>query len=221
MVQVIQGKDVSLNQLIEQFNLQPAEDEQFFREWRDNLPELNELEKQNIEEIKAEYQHLSRYPILEPVVKMVVLSPLLRLAGFYQPPFYIASEEEVEISSEDEGTIIRGRIDILVFHPPFWVLVIEAKRSQYSLEVGIPQALAYMLANPDQALAYMLANPEADQTVFGFVTNGREFQFIKLSKQGIPKYALSYTLSLNRGDDLYIVVKALKHLGYLVSQNNL
>ncbi|WP_445635153.1 Restriction endonuclease subunit R [Nostoc sp. DSM 114161] len=124
MVQVIQTKDVSFNQLIEQFNLQRADDENFFREWQDNLPELNELEKENLEEIKAEYQHLSRYPILEPVVKMVILSPLLRLAGFYQPPFYIASEEEVEISSEDEGTIIRGRIDILVFNPLFWVLVI-------------------------------------------------------------------------------------------------
>ncbi|MBD2353504.1 restriction endonuclease subunit R [Tolypothrix sp. FACHB-123] len=207
MVQVIQGKDVSLNQLIEQFALERIDDENFFREWRDNLPELNELEKQNIEEIKTEYQHLSRYPILEPVVKMVVLSPLLRLAGFYQPPFYIASEEEVEISSEDEGTIIRGRIDILVFHPPLWVLVIEAKRAQYSLEVAIPQALAYMLANP-----------ESDKPVFGFVTNGREFQFIKLSKQGIPKYGLSYTLSLNRGDDLHTVVKVLKHLADLASQ---
>ncbi|MBW4673492.1 MAG: restriction endonuclease subunit R [Desmonostoc geniculatum HA4340-LM1] len=205
MVQVIQAKDVSFNQLIEQFNLQRADDENFFREWQDNLPELNELEKENLEEIKAEYQHLSRYPILEPVVKMVILSPLLRLAGFYQPPFYIASEEEVEISSEDEGTIIRGRIDILVFNPPFWVLVIEAKRSQYSLEVGIPQALAYMFANP-----------KSDKPVFGFVTNGREFQFIKLSKQSIPKYALSYTLSLNRGNDLHTVVKVLKQLAYLI-----
>jgi predicted type IV restriction endonuclease len=206
MVQIIQAKDITLNQLIEQFNLQRNDDENFFGEWRDNLPELNELETQNVEEIKTEYQHLSRYPILEPVVKMVVLSPLLRLAGFYQPPFYIAAEEEVEISSEDEGTTIRGRIDILVFHPPFWVLVIEAKRAQYSLEVAIPQVLAYMLANP-----------EADKPVFGFVTNGREFQFIKLSKEGIPKYALSYTLSLNRGDDLHTVVKVLKQLAYLVN----
>jgi hypothetical protein len=99
---------------------------------------LNDLEKQSLNQVKAEYLHLSQYQILEPVVKMVVLSPLLRLAGFYQPPFYIASEEEVEIVSEDEGTIIRGRIDILVFQPLFWVLVVEAKRADYSLEVAIP-----------------------------------------------------------------------------------
>ncbi|MGI2908542.1 type I restriction endonuclease [Tolypothrix sp. VBCCA 56010] len=201
MVQVIQAKDITITQLIDQFSLQRSDDEQFFPEWQHDLPELNDLEKQSLNQVKAEYLHLSQYQILEPVVKMVVLSPLLRLAGFYQPPFYIASEEEVEIVSEDEGTIIRGRIDILVFQPLFWVLVVEAKRADYSLEIAIPQALTYMLGNPD-----------SEKPAFGFVTNGREFQFIKLIKQGIPRYALSYTLSLNRGDDLHTVVKSLKRL---------
>lgn len=205
MVQVIQAKDITLAELIDRFSLQLADDEQFFSEWQYDLPELSELEQQSLNEVQAEYLHLSRYPILEPVVKMVVLSPLLRLAGFYQPPFYIASEQEVEISSLDEDTIIRGRIDILVFHPPFWILVIEAKRSQYSLEVAIPQALAYMLDNPDN-----------EKPMYGFVTNGREFQFIKLTKHDAPRYALSYTLSLNRGDDLYTVVKVLKRLANLI-----
>lgn len=205
MVQVIQGKDITLAQLIDEFGLQRADNEEFFSEWQQDLPELSDLEKQSLNEIKAEYLHLSKYPILEPVVKMVVLSPLLRLGGFYQPPFYIASEEEVRISSEDEGTIVRGRIDILVFHPPFWVLVIEAKRANYSLVPAIPQALAYMLADATSA-----------KPVFGFVTNGSEFQFIKLTKQDTPKYALSYTLSLNRGDDLDTVVKVLKHLADLI-----
>ncbi|MEH2403620.1 type I restriction enzyme HsdR N-terminal domain-containing protein [Nostoc sp.] len=205
MVQVIQGKDITLAQLIDEFGLQSADDEQFFSEWQQDLSELSDLEKQSLNEVKAEYLHLSKYSILSPVVKMVVLSPLLRLTGFYQPPFYIVSEQEVRISSEDEGTIIRGRIDILVFHPPLWVLVIEAKRAEYSLEVAISQALAYMLANPDN-----------DKPTFGFVTNGREFQFIKLTKQGTPKYELSYTLSLNRRDDLHTVVKVLKHLAGLI-----
>ncbi|MEH2201093.1 restriction endonuclease subunit R [Nostoc sp.] len=205
MVQVIQGRDINLAQLIDQFGLQRADNEQFFLEWQQDLPELSDLEKQSLNEVKAEYLHLSRYQILKPVVKIVVLFPLLRLAGFYQPPFYIASEEEVRISSQDEGTIVRGRIDILVFHPPFWVLVIKAKRAEYSLEVAIPQALAYMLANVGN-----------DKPTFGFVTNRREFQFIKLTKHDTPRYALSYTLSLNRGDDLDTVVKVLKRLAYLV-----
>jgi len=134
-----------------------------------------------------------------------VLSPLLRLAGFYQPPFYIASEQEVRISSEDEGMIIRGRIDILVFHPPLWVLVIEAKRADYSLVPAIPQALAYMLADAT------LAKP-----VFGFVTNGNEFRFIKLLKTETPQYALSDLFALDSRDDIYIVLKVLKHLAHLI-----
>ncbi len=91
MVQFIQGREITLAQLIDQFGLQRADNEQFFLEWQQDLPELSDLEKQSLNEVKAEYLHLSRYQILEPVVKMVVLSPLLRLAGFYQPPFYIAS----------------------------------------------------------------------------------------------------------------------------------
>jgi Type I restriction enzyme R protein N terminus (HSDR_N) len=205
MFQVIPAKDVTLFKLIDEFGLERSDEEEFFPEWQQNLPELNDLEKQSLNQVKAEYLHLSRYQILEPVAKMVVLSPLLRLAGFYQPPFYIASEKEIEIVSEDEGTIVRGRIDILVFKPPFWVIVIEAKRAGYSLEIAIPQVLAYMLANPNN-----------EKPVYGFITNGREFQFIKLTKQDIPKYALSYTLSLNREDDLHTVVKVLKRLSQLV-----
>jgi len=97
MVQLIQSRDVTLVQLIDKFGLQNSDEEQFFPEWRNDLAELSDLNKQSLNQVKAEYLHLSRYQILEPVVKMVVLSPLLRLAGFYQPPFYIASEKEVEI----------------------------------------------------------------------------------------------------------------------------
>ncbi|MEH2125232.1 type I restriction enzyme HsdR N-terminal domain-containing protein [Nostoc sp.] len=205
MVQLIQGKDITLAQLIDELGLHLADDELFFSEWQQDLPELSDLEKQSLNEVKTEYLHLSKYPILEPVVKMVVLSPLLRLAGFYQPPFYIASEQEVRISSEDEGMIIRGHIDILVFHPPLWVLVIEAKRADYSLVPAIPQALAYMLADATSA-----------KPVFGFVTNGNEFRFIKLLKTETPQYALSDLFALDSRDDIYIVLKVLKHLAHLI-----
>ncbi|AOW99912.1 hypothetical protein BJP34_11025 [Moorena producens PAL-8-15-08-1] len=53
-------------------------------------------------------------------------------------------------------------------------MVIEAKRAEYSLKVGIPQALAYMLANP-----------ELQKPAFGFVTNGGEFIFLKAMQRGL------------------------------------
>ncbi|MCA1991502.1 MAG: restriction endonuclease subunit R [Coleofasciculus sp. S288] len=207
MVQTIQAQKISLNDLIERFGLERTDDDQFFREWQDDLPELTELEKQVLDEVKADYRHLSRYPILEPIVKLVVLSPLLKLAGFYRVPFYLTGEKEVEVISEDEGILVKGRLDLLVFTPQFWILTIEAKGMKYSLEVGIPQALTYMLDNP---------NPE--KPAYGFVTNGSEFRFLKLTKQGTPKYGQSYLFSLDRGDDLYTVLKILKRLGQLVSQ---
>ncbi|NEP02103.1 MAG: restriction endonuclease subunit R [Symploca sp. SIO2E9] len=184
-----------------------TDDEEFFPEWQDDLPKLNDWERQTLDEVKDNYLHLSQYPMLEAIVKMVVLSPLLRIAGFYRPPFYLVSEKEVQISTEDEGKILRGRIDVLTCKPEFWIVVIEAKRGEYSLKVGIRQALAYMLANP---------NPE--KPTFGFVTNGTEFIFIKLSRQNTPQYDFSNEFSLlNCDNDLYTVASILKRLAQLVS----
>ncbi len=204
MVETITAQTIELHDLIENFGLQRIEDEQFFREWQDNLPELSDLEKQALDDVKRDYFHLAEYPMLEPIVKMVVLSPLLKLAGFYRPPFYLSAEKEVRIAFEDEGVIITGRLDILVFTPEFWILVVESKRAKLSLETGIPQALAYMLGNP---------NP--DQTAFGFITNGSEFRFLKLTREDKPKYAMSYLFSLDRGDDIYTVLQVLKRLAQL------
>ncbi|MCL1474309.1 type I restriction endonuclease [Argonema antarcticum] len=206
MIQTIPAQTIELHDLIENFGLQRTEDEQFFREWQDNLPELTDLEKQALDDVKRDYFHLAEYPMLEPIVKMVVLSPLLKLAGFYRPPFYLAAEKEVRISFEDEGITITGRLDILVFTPEFWILVVESKRAKLSLETGIPQALAYMLGNPN-----------ADLSGFGFVTNGSEFRFLKLTREGTTKYATSHLFSLDRGNDIYTVLRVLKRLAQLFS----
>ncbi|EGJ29731.1 MULTISPECIES: type I restriction endonuclease [Moorena] len=208
MVETIVAQDISLPQLKDKFGLEPTNDEKLFPEWQEDLPELNELEKQWLDRVKDDYLHLSEYPMVEPIVKMVVLSPLLRIADFYRPPFYILAEKDVQISSEDQQTIVRGRIDILICQPQFWIVVIEAKRAEYSLKVGIPQALAYMLANP-----------ELEKPAFGFVTNGGEFIFLKLIRQDKLQYAFSNQFSLlNRGNDLYTVARILKHLGQLVGE---
>lgn len=207
MVQIIQATNFTLRDLKTKYGVQEVNDDQFFREWLDNLPEVPDLEKQYLDRVKGNYLHLAERPMLENTVKMVVLSPLLDLAGFYQAPFDIDSEREVSvpISAEDEGVIFKGKIDVLVLHGQLWVLVIESKRAKFSLEPGIPQILAYMLDSP---------NPE--NTTFGMVTNGSNFRFIKLTKQGTPQYALSYEFMLDRGDDFYHVLRVLKHLGQLI-----
>ncbi len=206
MVQTIQAQSINLHDLKVNFGLERTDDEQFFQEWQDKLPELMDLEKQALHEIKGDYRHLSEYPILEPIVKLVVLSPLLKLAGFYRAPFYLTAEKTVEIVSEDEGILVKGRLDLLVFTPEFWIVVIEAKSTKYSLDVGIPQALTYMLGSLN-----------VDKPTFGFVTNGTEFIFLKLIKQDTPKYAESDLFSLRNRGNLYNVLSILKRLSQLVS----
>lgn len=52
--------------------------------------------------------------MLENAINQVVLSPLLDLAGFYQCDLIISIEKQVEIVSDDEKTIDKGKINILV-----------------------------------------------------------------------------------------------------------
>ena len=206
MPQTLQAKEISLAQLSTHFGLERSDGPNFFPEWQQSLPELTAKEVQALEEVKQDYLHLEKYPLLEPVVKMVVLSPLLRLAGFYRPPFYLSAEKEVQLESYDGALLVRGRIDILVFTPQFWVLVIEAKKAEFSLEAALPQALFYMLGRADKA-----------KPGFGFITNGSEFQFLKLGAGELGsselRYGRSYPLSIHRGDDLQQTLRGLKQLG--------
>jgi hypothetical protein len=207
MVQVISAKDLDLAQLEEMFGLKRTDDPAFFPEWQNTLPNLTETERQTVDEVKADYLYLSRYDILEPLVKMVVLSPLLKLAGFYRPPFHVVAEHQVALSTVEQGQTIRGLIDLLVFHEQLWVIAIEAKRAEFSLKTAIPQTLFYMMGNPPP-----------HRPIYGLITNGSEFKVLKLLQQDTPRYELSYTLALDRGDDLQTVVRILKRLGERVTQ---
>ncbi|MFW9261881.1 type I restriction endonuclease subunit R [Nostoc sp. CALU 546] len=206
MIQTIPARDISLYELEEKFGLQLATDINFFAEWTENLPTLTDAEKQAMARVKSNYLNLNKHRLMsEEAVKMVVLSPLLDLAGFYQPPFEIETETSVEISAEDESFIVKGNIDVLVIQKCFWVLVIESKSSKFDVMTALPQALAYMLDHPNSA-----------QPTFGLLINGREFVFVKLIQQEHPWYARSYALSIERDSELHQVLSILKRLGELI-----
>jgi hypothetical protein len=206
MVQTLQAKEITLLDLETSFGLELVENEQLFREWQDNLPEITNSEKQQLDRVKASYANLLKYPpLLENTVKMVVLSPLLDLAGFYLSPFHIKSEKSVEVSTEDEGVRVKGQIDILVLFEQLVVVVIESKQAAFSVEVGFSQLLAYMLA---------VSN--SDKPVYGLISNGSSFIFVKLIKEETPKYLLSRLFYIfNPGNDLYTVLSVLERLGQL------
>ncbi len=210
MTQSIQAKTLTLGDVQTKFNLQLSENEQFFREWIDDLPEIGDAEKRSLDKVKAGYINSTSFPFLEDTVKMVVLAPLLFLADFFLTPFHIECEKSVELIVEDEDTIVRGSIDVLLLLQSFWVVAIEAKRSQYSVESGLPQLLFYMLNDPN-----------SEQPTFGLLTNGSSFRFIKVTKQDTPQYALSKLFDIqNPGNELYEVFRIFKRIAAIVANYN-
>ena len=208
MVQFIQAQNIGIAYLEARFDLEQTDNDGFFTEWLENLPEISDLEKQYLDRVKLHFLRLVKHPPLsEETVKLVVLSPLLSLAGFYDEPFLIRSESSIEIAVEDQEEVIRGRIDVLVIQQQLWLLVIESKKTAFSLLEAIPQALTYMLANP-----------QPTKPVFGLVMNGSDFIFLKLSQINQPQYALSdqFTL-LKRENELYQVFRILKKLGQILN----
>ncbi|MEO1146362.1 MAG: type I restriction endonuclease [Cyanobacteria bacterium J06638_22] len=203
MVQAIPATDVTLRILKQHLHLQPANDAQFFTEWQTKTPPLSDIEQRSLDRVKHNYLDLLEDPpILENSVKMVVLAPLLDLAGLYRRPFRITTETSIDIDLEDENTVIRGRIDVLVINEFLWLVVIESKRSDFAVTRALPQTLAYMLGNPEQA-----------QSTFGFITNGTEFLFLKAQRKPTSQYATSKLFSLlNPGNELHDILSILKHL---------
>ncbi len=203
MIQTISAQEVTLRTLKQTLNLQSAPDLKFFSEWREGLGGLSEAEECYLDRVKTNFLDLLEDPpALENSVKMVVLAPLLDLAGFYRRPFRIKTEASIEINLEDEGTLIRGRIDVLVVSDFLWLVVIESKRSDFAVTRAIPQTLAYMLGNP-----------EGNRPTFGLITNGTEFLFLKTSRTPTAQYATSRLFSLvNPTNELHEVLAILKHL---------
>ncbi|NEP76525.1 restriction endonuclease subunit R, partial [Okeania sp. SIO2G5] len=200
----LQARDISLDELHTQFGLQSTADKTFFPEWQEATPGLSDFEQTQLRRVQKNYLNLaSRKNFSEEAVKMVVLSPLLDLAGFYQAPFALQTEESVEIKAEDSDLLVKGKIDVLVVQQKFWVLVIESKSTQFDVLTALPQALTYMLGNP-----------QANQPIYGLLVNGREFVFIKLMNANEANsnltYARSYALSLEHNGDLNQVLETLK-----------
>ncbi|MFK0733685.1 MAG: type I restriction endonuclease subunit R [Gloeotrichia echinulata GP01] len=197
----------SLSDLQTRCNLRQAEDDRFFSEWFEDLPELNAQEQAGIARIKQRYDYHRLNGLLqEGTINLLVVSPLLELAGFLDPPYRIRSPYGIALELEDPEEKIRGFIDTLVVQERLWILVVESKRTSIPVPAAFPQLLAYMLTNPQQ-----------DKPVFGMATNGDEFVFLKLTPQETPQYDISRTFSLfPRRHELAEVLRILKRLGQSV-----
>src|SRR4028119_1960282 len=202
----------SLAEAESRLNLSFPEDEAFFTEWQVQLPSPSGSEQTAVDTLRRRLlYHRADGELLEGAVTLLVASPLLELAGFYDPPFRMKAEAAIpygiaslhEIAIDDGEETLRGRIEILILQNQLWVIVLECKKTTISTRSALPQALAYMMANPD-----------LDKPRFGMLTNGDDVLFVKLRAQPTPEYGLSRAFSIYTvPSELRSAFQVLKHLG--------
>ena len=208
MTQTVQAQNINLRYLIDHFNLQWIRDQEFFREWQEDLPEITDLEKQLLDQVQEGYFNLLQNPpVLEDIVRMALVDPILFIGKFFLHPYHIRSEESIILEIPDSDILIKGRIDTLVLKEKLWVMVIESKRAEFSMEVGLAQLLAYLLASPN-----------LDRPNYGLIVTGSDFVFVKLIQvENIPQYATSKVFATrNPGNELYDVLRILIRLSKIV-----
>lgn len=198
----------SFKDLKRSFNLEQSKNPAFFSELSEDLQELSQEEKARVGKIKKRFDyHREDGFLLEGTVNLLVVSPLLELAGFLDEPYQIRSPFGIEIEINDTVETLKGFIDTLVVNNNLWVLSLESKRSAIPVGVALPQLFAYMLAQPRQG-----------NLTFGVATNGDEFVFLKVDfSTQQPAYGFSRAYSLLPvNHELDTVLKILKSLGNAV-----
>ena len=203
----VRSSVTSLKQVEELFNLVAKDG--VFQEWFVGLPELSTHEQNEVDHLQQRFLvHRDRGQLTEGSVDRLLVSPLLDLAGFYDPAFVLEAEKSVEVTANDGETLYRGRIDVLVMSRRMWLLVVEEEGSRIGMETALPQMLAYMLACPSR-----------DRPVFGMATNGNAFAFVKLdvASQDAIQYAISDTfVTRSRTNQLMTVLQILKRIKHLI-----
>ncbi|MEB3230044.1 MAG: type I restriction endonuclease subunit R [Leptolyngbyaceae bacterium] len=198
----------SLRDVRDRFNVTQTQAANFFAEWQFPLPDLSPSEQQTLAHLQHRYlYYLEQGDISEGTVNIIMVSPLLNALGLCDPPYRIRGEKWVEITVEtdtDDGTeILNGRMDAVVLQDHLWLVVVEGKRGGFNIFQALPQTLTYMMASPSP-----------NQPVFGLVTNGYDYLFIKLLCGTHPQYALShnFTLLSDEANNLTRVAQILKRL---------
>ncbi|MEM9215373.1 MAG: restriction endonuclease subunit R [Cyanobacteria bacterium P01_F01_bin.150] len=209
MVEILQVRNLELHEVKARFNLSQADDLELFPEWQNYQTACSQLTEHDtywLDQAKSDFLSLVEYRLHEEVVKLSILSPLLSVAGLSRAPFVPKAEKQVEIEFDDSEEVIRGRIDLVILYRNLWITTIETKPQQADVLEVLPQTLTYMMASPVQSFP-----------LFGLLTNGRHFMFVKLIKQERPVYALSELFTLFRPtNDLHKVAAILRLLKELV-----
>ena len=176
MVNVINASSLTLQEIRQQFQLQSnfEEDIAAFLQLKD----LNPAQQDRLNCIRTDWdRYLFAGKVSEGEVKVLVLSRLLVEAGYLsREDLRVSLEEQVsEVEVEDGDRVIRGRMDLVVCQEsesaavPLCILAIETKNSEIDVRAGLPQLLFYMHS-------FL----ERQAMVWGLVTNGETYLFVRL-----------------------------------------
>jgi hypothetical protein len=202
----LQAKNLTLEEVHQYLKLQRSLARPTYGELL-RLEAVTEFERQEIEQIRLDFQaYWQAGKVLESQIQLLVVGPLLRLAGFYRTPINLTLEQAIaEIEIVDDDRTIGGRFDLLAAQrggdTPFWILVVESKNSQVEALNGLPQLLTYATEG--------LKTQEA---VWGLTTNGISYYFVQLLAGAVVRYQLLPELNLfdpDRSLQLLQVLKAI------------
>lgn len=188
----------------QRLQLQAAEAADFFPEWQLTDAALSAAEQDDLADLRRRYlYHWGTGNLSEGLVMLLVVAPLLAIAGFYDPPFRVTTESAVSLTLDDSEVVLRGRLDALIVQGNLWVVVVESKKTALSVWTALPQTLAYLAAAPAET-----------KPRYGLITNGDDFVFVKCTGLSPGQYGLSRVFSLQpSSQDLRQVLGILKQLG--------
>ncbi len=173
-----------------------------------SMEPLTDFEQQELLLISNDFwRYLEAGKVSEELVKFLALSPLMRLTGFFQVPVVLTMEDSIPIEVEDADTLIKGRLDVLAVNQPdaeiaaaqFWILVVEAKNSAIDPWAGLPQLLTYAYKSLQQ-----------QSSVWGLTTNGRNYQFVYLTRGNPCTYQILPELNLIDRERSLLLAQVLK-----------
>ncbi|MBD1810443.1 restriction endonuclease subunit R [Microcoleus vaginatus DQ-U2] len=206
MTQNLEASQLSLNDVRRLLKLEEREGDAFTDFF--SLEPLSELEQQEILKIRTDFRrYLSAGKVSEELVKFLVLSPLMRLAGFFDIPIVLTMEDSIPIEVEDGDTLIKGRLDVLAVNQPdaelaaaqFWILVVEAKNSAIAPLTGLPQLLTYTYKSLQQ-----------QSSVWGLTTNGESYRFVRVTRGNPCTYQILPELNLIDPERSLLLTQVLK-----------
>jgi hypothetical protein len=207
----IPARDLTLEDVHRLLNYQRSRHDSFAPFLK--LEPLIAFEEEELRQLREDFEsYLIDGKVSEGQVKLLTVAPLLRLAGFYKYPIKIFLEERIaNISIEDEDIEIAGRIDLMAVNKssrsidgiPFRVIIIETKNSQADTEVGLAQLLFYSR----ESLQYQ-------PLVWGVITTGKRWDFVRMVAGDVPSYQLLPSLHFIESQPSRItlqVLKAIRH----------